>query len=170
MSIISDDYDWNAAAIARLTAERDEARAEVERLRAFGEKVNAIRDSIVGAQALNWSEHAYPLVAALDEAGFVGKGYEIARANLGTLIEQIKKAEAEVERLRDTVRKREQEHLEACAEADEHRAENEKLRAQLRDVAERQRERDAQSVYRSPRSEWARDAVCRTPLVTEGES
>lgn len=58
-------------------------------------KVSDIRDSIVGMQGFNFSEHAYPLVAALDEAGYQGKGYEISRANLGTLIEQTKAAEAE---------------------------------------------------------------------------
>ena len=40
MSIISDDYDWNTAAIVRLTTERDEARAEVERLRGNLELAN----------------------------------------------------------------------------------------------------------------------------------
>ncbi len=59
-------------------------------------KISAIRDSIVGMQGFNFSEHAYPLVAALDEAGYKGAGYEISRANLGTLIEQIRAAEARV--------------------------------------------------------------------------
>lgn len=57
-------------------------------------KINAIRDSIVGYQGFNFSEHAYPLIAALDEAGYKGMGYEIARENLGTLIEQATAAEA----------------------------------------------------------------------------
>lgn len=58
-------------------------------------KISAIRDSIVGMQGFNFSEHAYPLVAALNEAGYDGAGYEITRANLGTLIDQTAKAEAE---------------------------------------------------------------------------
>ncbi len=70
-----------AGAIKRLMADRD-------RLRAAMTKINAIRNSIVGMQGFNFSEHAYPLVAALDEAGFNGDGYPQARANLGTLIEQ----------------------------------------------------------------------------------
>jgi hypothetical protein len=58
-------------------------------------KISAIRDSIVGQQGFNFSEHAYPLVAALKAAGYEGAGYEISRKNLGTLIEQIKTCEAE---------------------------------------------------------------------------
>lgn len=72
---------------------------EVDKLRAALTKVSAIRDSIVGRQGFNWSEHAYPLVAALGEVGFKGAGYEIAKKNLGTLIEQIEAAEADVARL-----------------------------------------------------------------------
>jgi hypothetical protein len=69
--------------------------AEVGRSREALTKISAIRDSIVGMQGFNFSEHAYPLVAVLDAAGFKGAGYEIARANLGTLIEQIKTCEHE---------------------------------------------------------------------------
>lgn len=76
-----------------------EARAEVARLTTLGEKVSAIRDSIVAMQTVNWSEHIYPLVAALDEAGFAGAGYPGDRENFGTLLERATKAEAEVARL-----------------------------------------------------------------------
>ena len=77
-----------------------ELRAEVAKLRAALRKVDAIRDSIVGTQTFNWSEHAYPLVAALNEAGYPGAGHEIASKNMGTLIEQIIAAEAEIVRLK----------------------------------------------------------------------
>lgn len=70
------------------TNRADNAEAERDKLRAALTKINAIRDSIVGAQGFNFSEHAYPLVAALEEAGYEGAGYGIASANLGTLIEQ----------------------------------------------------------------------------------
>ena len=60
----------------------------VERAERALTKISAIRDSIIGMQGFNFSEHAYPLVAALGEAGYQGAGYEISRANLGTLIEQ----------------------------------------------------------------------------------
>lgn len=79
-------------------------------------KISAIRDSIIGMQGFNFSEHAYPLVAALNEAGYAGAGYEIARANLGTVINQRDAAIderdalaaklAEVERERDEARDR----------------------------------------------------------------
>ena len=76
-------------------AEREGEEDELTRLRVLAGKVDAIRNSIIGAQAFNWSEHAYTLVAALGEAGYPGQEYETARANVGTLIEQTKAAEAE---------------------------------------------------------------------------
>jgi hypothetical protein len=75
------------------------------RLRAALTKISAIRDSIVGMQGFNFSEHAYPLVAALGEAGFDGAGYEIARVNLGTLIEQRDRVVAERDQLRGEVKR-----------------------------------------------------------------
>ena len=78
----------------------EDARAEVKRLRGALLKIDAIRNSIVGCQTVNFSEHVYPLVAALEEAGFSGVGYDAARKNVGTLIERTTRAEAEVERLR----------------------------------------------------------------------
>jgi hypothetical protein len=53
--------------------------AEVRRLRTALEKIDAIRNDIIGRQNINWSRHIYPLVAALGEAGFEGTGYEVAR-------------------------------------------------------------------------------------------
>ena len=46
-------------------------------------KIDAIRNDIIGRQKIGWSSHVYPLVAALDEAGYPGMEYEIARAALG---------------------------------------------------------------------------------------
>lgn len=66
-------------------------------------KIDAIRNSIVGTQTLNWSAHAYPLVAALEEAGFKGEGYEIARAKALTLIQARDIALAEAKRLREAL-------------------------------------------------------------------
>jgi hypothetical protein len=62
-------------------------------------KIDAIRNSIIGCQSVNWSEHVYPLVAALGEAGFEGQEYEDARKNVGTLIERTNAAEARSETL-----------------------------------------------------------------------
>lgn len=63
-------------------------------------KLNEIRNSIVGIQGFNFSEHASPMVVALNEAGFEGLPYPEAKANVGTLIERATQAEDEVERLR----------------------------------------------------------------------
>ena len=56
-------------------------------------KVNEIRNSIVGMQGFNFSEHAYPLVAALDDAGVEGLGYPKAMENVGTMLERANAAE-----------------------------------------------------------------------------
>lgn len=81
------------------------AAAEVERLKSALTKISGIRDSMIGCQKVNWSEHVYPLVAALDAAGFEGVSYEVARDQIGTLLERTNKAEAEVERLRASERR-----------------------------------------------------------------
>ena len=49
-------------------------------------KIDAIRNDIIGRQKIGWSSHVYPLVAALDEAGYPGMEYEAARAALGDKI------------------------------------------------------------------------------------
>ena len=98
------------ASAARLALERAEFRREAESLRAqvatltaMAEKVNAIRNSIIGAQTVNWSEHVYPLVAALNAAGFNGLGYEEARKSVGTLIERNDALSAELARVKALV-------------------------------------------------------------------
>lgn len=63
--------------------------------------INAIRNSIVGAQTINWSEHIYPLVAALNEAGYVGMEYPEAREYVGSLIDRAVKAEDENKTLKE---------------------------------------------------------------------
>lgn len=67
--------------IARLRQKLEEAKA------ALG-LINAVRNSIIGTQTVNWSAHVYPLVAALDAAGYEGLGYDEARAEAATLLEQ----------------------------------------------------------------------------------
>lgn len=97
---------WHAEHATALEALRqaEAAEARVAELTATLTEINAIRNSIVGAQTVNWSEHVYPLVAALDAAGFAGMPYPEARENVGTLIERANKAEArvaELEAMRD---------------------------------------------------------------------
>lgn len=59
---------------------------EVSRMRCAMEKINEIRNDIIARQIMGWSAHIYPLVAALDEAGFQGAHYEDARAALEATI------------------------------------------------------------------------------------
>lgn len=68
-------------------ARAEEAEKERDRFRDALDKIDRIRNSIVGLQAINWSAHIYPLVAALGEAGFQGVGYEKARAEAITLLD-----------------------------------------------------------------------------------
>jgi len=81
-------------------ARAEKAEKELERtdmaLRALN-KINGIRNSIIGSQRVNWSEHVYPLVAALNEAGFEGTDFSTAQNNVGTLIERATKAEKALE-------------------------------------------------------------------------
>lgn len=69
------------------------------------ERINTIRNSIVSLQAINWSEHIYPLVAALNDAGIEGKPYPADRAYLGSLIDQCNEARAERDRYRAALEK-----------------------------------------------------------------
>lgn len=68
-------------------------------------KIDAIRNSIIGCQTVNWSEHIYPLVAALKEAGFEGEPYEVARANVGTLLDRNTALEETIARQARTIRR-----------------------------------------------------------------
>lgn len=81
-------------------------QAEVAKREVFEralEKINAIRNNIVGSQSLNWSEHAYPLVAALDVAGIEGQPYPEAREYVGTLLERVNRAENALSIWRETL-------------------------------------------------------------------
>lgn len=60
----------------------DAGAALLERLRRAEDalaKINEIRNDVVGRQAVGFSQHVYPLVAALEGAGIRGAGYEKAR-------------------------------------------------------------------------------------------
>src|SRR5262245_6689315 len=75
------------AALAR-QQEAGEGRGETETLRKALTKIDAVRNSIIGTQTENWSAHVYPLVLALADAGYEGLGYDKARVEAETLIEQ----------------------------------------------------------------------------------
>ncbi len=86
-----------------LTQQLGVLRVRAERAEAGLRKINEIRNSIVGSQTVNFSEHIYPLVAALNEAGVAGLPYPEARANVGTLMERAGRAEAQLAALRAAV-------------------------------------------------------------------
>lgn len=85
-----DAAELTADGVAEGSAEWEEeakmGRAEVQRLRGALEKINEIRNDIIGRQSVNWSAHIYPLVAALDEAGFKGLPYDKARERVEATI------------------------------------------------------------------------------------
>ncbi len=53
-------------------------------------RINAIRNSIVGFQTVNWSAHVYPLVAALNEAHQMGLDADEAKALAHRLLDESK--------------------------------------------------------------------------------
>lgn len=76
-------------------ADFDALVSRIAELKAALQKISEIRDSIVGSGQINWSEHIYPLVAALNVAGFEGVGHEIAAKQFRTLFEKVEKAKRE---------------------------------------------------------------------------
>lgn len=65
-----------------------ELAAEVMRLTHVLDKINALRNDVVGQQSAGISNLAYPLVAILDEAGLKGEGYEKARKRMRTIFDE----------------------------------------------------------------------------------
>ncbi len=63
---------------------KDKNHEQTKALRA----INDIRNSIIALATMNWSAHIYPLVAALNEAGYESDDYEEAKAKAQTLIDQ----------------------------------------------------------------------------------
>jgi hypothetical protein len=53
---------------------------------------------------MNYSEHVYPLVAALDAVGMRGMPYSEALPKYGTMLERTLAAEAERDRLREALK------------------------------------------------------------------
>lgn len=96
------EVDETNALLARSV--RDNAAYEVIRKRdsqriatltAALSKINDVRNSIIGSQQVNWSEHVYPLVAALNAAGIEGMEYPAAKERFATTMEQIATLTAE---------------------------------------------------------------------------
>jgi len=87
-------------AAARFEAYRAESQAELKVKSEALLKINDIRNSIVGLQRLDWSEHVYPLVASLDEAGVQGAGWPAAREVHRPVLVQLNEATVELARLK----------------------------------------------------------------------
>jgi hypothetical protein len=94
---------FNLGCAVREPTERRIRKLEAERakLGTALSKINEIRNSIVGYQLVNFSAHIYPLVAALNEAGFQGEGYEEARAKAKTQVERIASLESQLATARE---------------------------------------------------------------------
>ena len=97
------DEAWNATGVAGavrgLTTLADVIatnRKHATGLQEALQKINAIRNDIVGMQSVGFSRHIYPLVAALNEAGIEGAGYTEARA---ALVKEMADEKAERERV-----------------------------------------------------------------------
>jgi hypothetical protein len=98
--------DERAAMTAEIARLRDQllgAEFSGHAAEAALEKINAIRNSIIGSQCINWSEHIYPLVAALNDAGCKGLPYPAAKQNYGTLFERCERAERERDALKRAI-------------------------------------------------------------------
>ncbi len=78
-----------AAAFAVIFAKRDAAIARAEKAEAALAKIDDVRNSIVGGRRVSWPEHIYPLVVALEEAGFGAAGYNEARKLAREQIERL---------------------------------------------------------------------------------
>mgnify|MGYP003424225697 CR=1 FL=1 len=83
--------------IKAANAVKEAREAELATMKLALDKINAIRNSIIGFQKINWSEHVYPLVAALDAAGIKGMPYDEAREKAQTLLQRAEAAEREAE-------------------------------------------------------------------------
>lgn len=92
------DMDIREAIVRGIKAE-----AKVAGLKGCLNEISEIRDSIIGLQTINWSEHIYPLVAVLKKAGLEGAGYKIACKKHGTMLERTFRAEAELAKIRKAV-------------------------------------------------------------------
>lgn len=97
---------------AEWSAELATLRASLAAAQTALAKINDIRNSIIGLQTVNWSEHVYPLISALNEAEIKGMDYPDAKARFGTMLERTNVAESSLA----AAREREQRLEEACRE------------------------------------------------------
>lgn len=98
-AIVREERDFKGDAcyaicnVARFVATIDALRARAEQAESALSKINEIRNSIIGLQTVNWSEHIYPLAASLDQAGMAGMSHAEAKPKYATLLERAEQAE-----------------------------------------------------------------------------
>ena len=100
-SIARMDREAQWANICLATIRADKAR--IAELNGALTKINDIRNSIIGYQGINWSAHIYPLVAALNEVGYVCPSYEEVRGVARTQVQWIAELRAEIASLKDAL-------------------------------------------------------------------
>lgn len=83
-------------------------------------KINEIRNSIIGLQTVDWSEHIYPLVCELNKAGIKGMEYPEAKSNYGTMLERLVAAERERDELKTLLKNRDAKFASSMAENERH--------------------------------------------------
>lgn len=71
---------------------------ELETMKIALKKINDIRIDIIARQTISWPAHVYPLVAALNEAGFECPEYEEIRDKAMTLIDLLIKTRESVKK------------------------------------------------------------------------
>jgi hypothetical protein len=104
--IINNNHAANVAVMIRSAMIKaadiyaESLKADTLKYRNALNKIDDIRNSIVGYQSINWSAHIYPLVAALEEAGIKGMGYEKANEMAKTQLQRIADLQKEVEQLK----------------------------------------------------------------------
>jgi hypothetical protein len=80
--------EWNGSRLQPFEAVRGDlyeaVQAKAATLDEALKAIDAIRNDIIGRQAIDWSRHIYPLVKALQLAGYDGAGYDVARAKAMT--------------------------------------------------------------------------------------
>lgn len=107
--------EWNEGDASNATHDAlREAADAIEALTKVLQTISAIRDDIVGRQAVTCSAHIYPLVAALGEAGFEGVGYDEARGKALTADQECDHLRAELAEAKAEVARAVEAEREAC--------------------------------------------------------
>lgn len=110
----AEDAEQKLAEMKLDLAKRDEARSSQQnapsenerRLGAALQKINVIRNDLVGAVSEKWAENVYALVTALDDAGVKGIDPGATNTEVAALIKQLKKRDEVKDRLYGVIAER----------------------------------------------------------------